>query len=117
MIETPVNYVYVIGRAEGPVKVGITTDLIARMRQMQTGSPFKLQLLYAMPCDDRANAREHESAFHFVYAEHRLTGEWFNLDAQEAIEGVQTGFQHEQWSIHKTIFARIAARRPEYLLQ
>lgn len=100
------NYIYVIGQEEGPVKVGITSDLIGRLRSMQTGSAFKLKLLYAMPCLDRDNAREHERAFHDVWAEDRLEGEWFNLPAHLAIEGVQTGFQHEQWEIHKQIVTR-----------
>jgi hypothetical protein len=107
MSDTPVTtYVYVIGRDEGPVKVGITTNLIARLRSMQTGCPFKLQLLYAMPAENRDNALWHERIFHDVYAEHRLEGEWFNLAAYEAIEGVQTGFQHEQWNLHKAILLR-----------
>ena len=100
------TYIYVIGRAEGPVKVGITADLFGRIRSLQTGCPFKLRLLYASPATDRANALEHEQIFRDVYAEQRLEGEWFDMSADEAIEGVQTGFQHEQWFIHKRIFER-----------
>lgn len=113
MSETPiadVTYVYVIGRSEGPVKVGITSDLIGRLRSMQTGSPFKLKLLYAMPCESRNDAREHEQTFHAVYAENRLEGEWFNMDAELAIEGVKTGFQIEEWFIHKAISKSLAEK-------
>lgn len=103
-----ITYVYAIGRYEGPVKVGITTDLIARLRQIQTGSAFKLQLIYAAPTPEREVARSHERDLLALYADRRLEGEWFDMDADHVIEAIETSFQVEQWGLHERIFRRRA---------
>lgn len=88
-------YVYVIGREEGPVKVGISKNPNARAACLQEGCPFKLDVLHKVESRNRKNAFEHEQIFHEVYQDYRLIGEWFDLDADAAIEGVDTGFQIE----------------------
>lgn len=90
-------YIYVIGREEGPVKVGITSNLKGRLCQIQTGCYFKAEILHAEPMLDRSHALHHEAAFHDVYAEKRLVGEWFDLEADLAIELIETGLEHEAY--------------------
>lgn len=90
-------YVYVIGREEGPVKVGISSSPNSRLSQIQTACPFKVSLLHAEAMLDRNHALRHEADFHAVYAEKRLVGEWFDLEADYAIELIETGLEHEAW--------------------
>ena len=106
-----IDYIYVIGSENGPCKVGITNSLTSRLRSIQTGSPHRLKLLYAHPCSDRDEAKAHEKMFHECHQECRLEGEWFNLDAELAIEGVEDCFQIDEWHRNKEIFERIQARR------
>lgn len=90
-------YVYVIGREQGPIKVGVSSSPSGRLAQLQTGCPFKLEVLHTEPMLDRNHALKHEADFHAVYADKRLHGEWFDLEPEYAIELIETGLQHEAW--------------------
>jgi ribosomal protein S27E len=58
---------------EAPVKIGYTTSQIEdRVRVLQTGHPHKLEVL---ACVDGGYPLE--TAFHKIFASHRLYGEWF----------------------------------------
>jgi Meiotically Up-regulated Gene 113 (MUG113) protein len=72
--ESEAQYVYFIQAGEGgPLKVGIAFDVNARLRSLQTASPFDLRLLGSVP-----GARRAEEALHHIFAPHRLRGEWFS---------------------------------------
>lgn len=90
-------FVYVIGREEGPVKVGISSNPRKRLSQIKTACPFAAELLHVEPMLDRNHARYHEEMFHGVYAEKRLNGEWFDLDADLAIEQVENSLETEAY--------------------
>lgn len=89
------SYVYVMGRKDGPVKVGISTNPQSRLNGIQTGCPFRIKILHLEPMHDRAHAIWHEENFHAVYSQDRLIGEWFNIDAELAIEGITTALEIE----------------------
>lgn len=89
-------YIYVIGRKEGPVKVGISSYPTGRLGQIQTGCHFRCELLHIRKCRDRAHALHHEEIFHACHTDERLAGEWFELDATLAIESVDNGFEFEE---------------------
>jgi hypothetical protein len=89
--------VYVIGRSEGPVKVGISAYPWGRLATLQIGCPFKLELLHTHKARNRLHALAHEEMFHSVYKEYRMIGEWFELDAEAAIEGVDCTFETEEY--------------------
>jgi hypothetical protein len=57
---------------DGPIKIGFTRNLAARLRQLQTGHPAKLRVLRAFRGDERL-----EAWLHRHFAAHRLNGEWF----------------------------------------
>lgn len=99
-------FVYVIGREEGPVKVGISSNPRKRLSQIRTACPFHAELLHVEPMLDRWHARYHEEMFHGVYEEKRLNGEWFDLDAELAIEQVETSLEIEAY-----FYARAALER------
>lgn len=64
--------VYFIGGARGPIKIGFTKDLPARLARLQSNSPVKLRVLLAVRGDlgDELEA-------HGTFREFRLHGEWF----------------------------------------
>lgn len=71
--------VYVIGqpgKSERRIaKVGTTTNLRARLRAIQTGHPFRLEVLWSCP-----GGRRLESWLHEGLAPRRLEGEWFDFE-------------------------------------
>jgi hypothetical protein len=90
-----ITYIYVIGKESGPCKVGISKSPHSRAVELQTGCPFKISVLYQRECRDYSHARMRESIFHEVYEDLKIIGEWFDIDADLAIEGVDTGFDLE----------------------
>lgn len=82
--------IYIIGWSDdGPVKVGIARDLKSRLSAIQTGCPFRLRVLHAVPAGRFAQMVEAET--HRTLAEHRLEGEWFSCSAEHA-EGVASAW-------------------------
>ena len=69
----------------GPIKIGVAIDVNSRIKQLQTGNPYELQIVAVYK-----NAGQFESAIHKMFQLYRLEGEWFSgsiLDlVVEAIE-------------------------------
>lgn len=76
-------FVYVIGVAANPVKVGKAFDLDKRLAGLQIGCPDKLTIHHAVSVPPMFLARV-ESAAHAELKAHHRHGEWFNVDADEA---------------------------------
>jgi hypothetical protein len=75
-------FVYVIAHAErspgrSPVKVGISSDPLARFRTLQTASPYRLCLYGTWRLPKRKLALQIEATFHRDNKKYRLSGEWF----------------------------------------
>lgn len=68
-----------------PVKVGITSNLKARIRAVQTGNPAPVEFAFVFDFPNADIARSMELAFHNLQKEDRLTGEWFNIDVARAL--------------------------------
>lgn len=83
-------FVYAIGSEDGPVKVGITTNLDSRLRSLQNGSATKLELIWVYTAEDRDEALKMERSFHECHNNIRLEGEWFNITAELAFESLKT---------------------------
>lgn len=66
------NWVYFIGASKGPVKIGTTVNLPARLKKLQTGSAVRLKVLVCIPGD-----AELEAEYHTMFANLRINGEWF----------------------------------------
>lgn len=82
------GYVYVVGFEEpGVVKVGSARVISLRLDQMQTGNPFRLHLIGAVSiydCDPCTVERE----AHKRLKDCRIRGEWFDIEADDAIRHV-----------------------------
>lgn len=57
----------------GRIKIGVTTNLSERLRDLSNSSPVRLRLLGVVRGD-----RRFESILHAKFARHRLHGEWFS---------------------------------------
>ena len=78
--------VYVIQGDHGLVKIGISTNVQARLTTLQTSSPFPLRLVFSTVCADALMA---EQEAHAALAPYRISGEWFDVPAHMAIAAVQ----------------------------
>lgn len=74
--ESQPGYVYAMGCASGPIKVGWAVDPEKRRRELQTGNPERLFVLAIEPGD-----RQRETAAHTRLAAARVHGEWFERSA------------------------------------
>ena len=70
------TYVYALQAVvSGLVKVGITTDIKKRKRDLQNGCGQSLNLLMLVE-----GTTELEKSIHSAFKDHRLEGEWFKPD-------------------------------------
>ena len=70
-------------------KIGISNNPKYREHTLQSDKPT-IELLYAKEYPSRTIAEAFEAALHRVYANKRIRGEWFNLDASDIEEIKQT---------------------------
>jgi len=83
----PRAYVYFVAdRTQGAVKIGYSASPQARLSNLQTSTPSKLELLVAIEGDLQT-----ERQLHKRFANYRLTGEWFRLagDLAAYIESIK----------------------------
>jgi hypothetical protein len=64
--------IYFIRAANGAIKIGYSVNPVARLATMQTGSPVHLELVAVV-----TGTQRDEKALHAQFAEHRISGEWF----------------------------------------
>ena len=77
-------HLYVIAaQPEGPCKIGITNDVVKRLRTLQTGHPETLQVYHSEPIHVD-HVRGTEKILHQEMNYKRVRGEWFNMTVQEA---------------------------------
>lgn len=72
------SYIYIMSNGDA-FKVGLSIDPKRRLRQLQTGSPKKLSLVYFVEIET-APVKILESIMHRYLKMNHLTGEWFNAD-------------------------------------
>ena len=60
-------------RQRNKLKIGYTEDVDRRIKELQTGSPVRLQLLKVIPGDQVLERQIHE-----LFKEKRAQGEWFH---------------------------------------
>jgi hypothetical protein len=75
--------VYLMRIEGGPSKIGLSLDPENRMRQLQTGMPFKLHLVHVVWCDSLVDAVKTEQEWHLILTLWHIRGEWFDLSEAE----------------------------------
>ena len=78
------SYVYIIKNLDsGNLKIGVGSDPVKRLKQLQTGSDSELSLVYtSFLC---SNAFSLENDVHNRFKEFHVRGEWFKLSEKEII--------------------------------
>src|SRR6185503_4159626 len=81
------RFVYVIRSSGGFYKVGVASDVVKRIKALQTANPQPIELVCAR---HSSSPYELEKRLHRYLAEHRSGGgtEWFKLSPEVAIEAV-----------------------------
>ena len=70
------QYIYLL-ESSGYYKIGIANDVAARISQLQTGNPNKIELVV---CYGFVNAAPVEAVLHQRFSKRKRLGEWFELD-------------------------------------
>lgn len=84
------TYIYIIEEVYGGFfKIGIADDVRARTMCLQIGNPRPLTPRYKRPLQDRKQAGTVERKVHKMLGEHRLYGEWFSCQFDEAIAAIE----------------------------
>ena len=73
------HYVYMI-KADQFVKVGVAKNPEKRLEQMQTGSPYELEIIALLPFITRSMAFEYENHLHRRLRRFHFRGEWFSIE-------------------------------------
>lgn len=84
------SLIYLI-KAGDYTKIGIASDIDKRVRQLQTGNPLPLEVIFTCNVD---NAKDIESKLHIKYYKVRMVGEWFKLSDAD-IEEIKTSIHWE----------------------
>lgn len=95
------TYIYIIaifrdGEITAPVKVGISKNPVARLRELQTAAPYPLRLVRKFAVPDRSIAKWFEGCFHATQTPRQTHGEWFNIPPAEAQKIV---LLHIRWGL------------------
>ena len=76
MIKTPLLKLYVLqAKRSTRFKIGISADPLRRMRDMQTGSAVRLDLVCSVGIDEETT----ETLSHDIMRQYHCHGEWFDL--------------------------------------
>lgn len=70
------SHVYFVYSA-GLVKIGFSTDWLARVETVSRGCPHDAQTILVMPW-----SRTDEAGFHALFDEYRTVGEWFRCEGK-----------------------------------
>lgn len=79
--------VYFIGTAwVSLIKIGVTSNLPARLSDLRCGSPVALELIREFP-----GSQKDEAKLHRLLSHHRVHGEWFNQHSvAQLLDGAET---------------------------
>jgi len=93
--------VYVIVSEGGFCKIGKANDPQKRVRELSTGSAFKLTVAYTFPLDSQNRCFDVERMAHDRLASKRMAGEWFNATADEAADAVRASIAAASYATDK----------------
>lgn len=74
------SYVYFLTDDHGHVKIGKSNDMTQRLKELQTGNPYKLRILLTIGMNSETEAFMLEEELHRKFAKARLEGEWFKAE-------------------------------------
>lgn len=72
---------------EGVYKIGVSKSPNKRLKEVQTGNPSPIDILYLYETE---NAYKIEKALHNRYSQYNTHGEWFELSIKEELSFMET---------------------------
>lgn len=93
-------HVYFIGQSGTDyVKIGMSGDVDARLRQLQCGCPTRLRVLRIISVDDQDSARLLEAMLHKRYdsLECSASGEWYEINAARLMMDINFAVDLAYW--------------------
>jgi N-acetylneuraminic acid mutarotase len=86
--QTEKPHVYFIQSSNGPIKIGVATNVEARAASLQSGNPCPIKILAII----KNGGKELERELHKRFAADRLGGEWFqnSNSLKEVIDAART---------------------------
>jgi len=78
--------IYLIEGLPSVFKIGKSRNVKSRLSSLQVGSPVTLKLVACIPCKYIWVPEQLEGLLHHHFREHRMHGEWFNLNEESIIE-------------------------------
>lgn len=94
------SYLYVIGSEDGPKKIGMSGNPDSRLAALQTASPVRLEGEFLGSVDLSA-ARSIEARAHKILSASRMSGEWFDVSLDDAVNAVFAAADDLGYSIEK----------------
>lgn len=109
------DFVYVVGEIgkDRPVKIGHTKCFKQRMVGLQMGTPNRLEVKYAFRTDDKSRSKRIERTMKKVFADKRISGEWFDITAAMAANTIESRSGIKPEDLEKAINAT-RIKRGEY---
>ena len=75
--KTKYSFVYFITDGHGHIKIGKADDTSQRIKELQTGNPYKLSFLLTVILPSVEEAFDLEQELHSIFDDYRMEGEWF----------------------------------------
>jgi len=84
--DVPLAYIYVF-ECGGRCKVGFSADVKSRLKILQSGNPFKINLIrtFSVP---QVRVRAVEAKVHRVLRRASVGGEWFQVTQNQAVRAI-----------------------------
>lgn len=82
------SFVYLIASGRNIIKVGMAKDVGKRVRALQTGGPFEMQVIHKIEVG-ADNVAALEKLIHKCLRSYRIRGEWFRIERETAIRIAQ----------------------------
>ena len=73
------SFIYIIGSKNPPYKVGISKNPNRRLRNLQTGHPYPLQIHHIIETNI-SQTKLFETILHRNLKHYKTNGEWFNME-------------------------------------
>jgi hypothetical protein len=97
------SFVYVMTGGPRHVKIGISIDVEKRLHGIQTGCPFRVELVKTWQTD---RAQKIEIRAHEILRKYRSAGEWFDVPPAVAVMTVEALVDRPRFQLKAIVFCR-----------
>ncbi|OED34488.1 hypothetical protein AB832_07470 [Flavobacteriaceae bacterium (ex Bugula neritina AB1)] len=73
-------------KGENIYKIGIATNIQLRLKNLQCGNPFKLDLVFFKKSNNNDFSVKIETTLHNLFSSSRMNGEWFRLSNEDLLK-------------------------------